>query len=144
MYIVQGAYDQTICYCSSEMKGDFFEFSLTYTGRNEVFRELDRFVWESKHCLRFQNEYSGNVVVDVSEWNSKSEYEFNEYFDAFMYYLHGKQDKLNVTFIVSGECSASLYKSLTTHFDLKVVEPEVGEVAVATHKVKIGFGSRGE
>ena len=144
MYIVQGAYDQTICYCSSEMKGDFFEFSLTYTGRNEVFRELDRFVWESKHCLRFQNEYSGNVVVDVSEWNSKNEYEFNEYFDAFMYYLHSKQDKLNVMFTVSGECSEALYKALRRHFELKVVAPEIGEITVAAHKVAIGFCSRGE
>ena len=144
MYIVQGPYDQTIRYCLSEMKGDFFEFTLTYTAHNEIFRELDRFLWESRHCLRFQNEYSGNVVIDVSGWNNISEYEFNEYFDAFMYYLHSKQDKLNVMFIVSGECSEALYKNLSRHFELKVVAPEIGEIAVAAHKVAIGFCSRGE
>lgn len=127
MVIVQGNYEEIICYCKNTL-GDFFEFEFSYVDNTEHFRELDRFLWESKHCLRFQNEFTGNAVIDLSSWNTKDLYEFNDYFDAFMYYIRSKAISLKVTFIVSTKCSENLYKTLSKHFELQLIEPEKGEV----------------
>ena len=142
MVIIQGEYEDAIRYCVHHISKDYFEFSLSYVDTNERFRELDRFLWESRHCLRFQNEFKGDTLIDLTAWNCKEAYEFNDYFDAFMFYLKSKQDKLNVTFIVSDKCSESLHQKLCRHFDLQVIEPEKGSVNIGESKVPLGFCSR--
>lgn len=144
MVIIQGNYENAISHCKLITDGKYFEFVFPYVEREERFRELDRFIWESKHCLRFKNEYSGNVLIELSEWNEKSKYEFNEYFDAFMYYLRSKADKLRVIFFVNGKCSEILFEKLSEHFDIILMEPGKGEVLLTEHKTSIGFRSKGE
>ena len=144
MVVIQGDYENAIRYCDKITDGAFFEFDFSYVDLNERFRELDRFIWESKHTLRFQNEYRGNVIVELSGWNDKSEYEFNEYFDAFMYYLKSKGNMLNVAFFVNGKCSRALFNCLSRFYEIHLVEPEKGEVSLQTAKVQIGFNSREE
>ena len=83
MYLVQGKYSEAIAKCQKILDGNYFEFEFLYTDESERFREIDRFLYESRHTLRFENEYRGNVVIDISDWNEKT----NSYFDAFMYFL---------------------------------------------------------
>lgn len=142
MIIIQREYEKAVSYLKSTLK-EYFEFAFSYVDQNERFREIDRFLWESKHCLRFKNEYTGNVVIELSGWNTKSLYEFNEYFDAFMYFIKSKNGKLNTLFFVTGECSKNLYDQLSKHFDLKVIDPDRGQITLTDHKITIGFKSRG-
>lgn len=144
MVVIQGNYENAIRYCDFITGGEYFEFVFPYVEQEERFRELDRFLWESKHCFRFQNEYSGNVLVELSGWNDKSKYDFNEYFDAFMYFLRNKADKLNVTFFVNGKCSEALFANLSKHFEIRLTEPGKGDVQLTVHKSSIGFRGKGE
>ena len=145
MVVMQGNYEEAIRYCESKTNGEYFEFVFPYVEQEERFRELDRFLWESRHCLRFQNEYDGNVLIELSGWNDKSKFDFNEYFDAFMYFLRSKADKLNVTFFVNGTCSETLFANLSKHFEIRLMEPGKGEVLLTTvHKAPIGFHGKGE
>ena len=144
MIVIQSDYENAVRYCNSVFGGTFFEFMFFFVDHKEVFRELDRFIWESKHCLRFKNEYSGNVLIELTGWNDREDFEFSEYFDAFMYYLKSRKDKLNTMFLIRGECSSLLFKHLKKHFDLIIIDPEKGEVPMSGGKVAIGFGNRGE
>lgn len=143
MVVIQGTYEKIIRYYESSTNGNYFEFTFPYVGHNEIFRELDRFLWESKHILRFQNAYAGNVLIELSGWNNRSENDFNEYFEAFMYFLRSKADTLRVTFFLEGKCSKDLYEHLKNHYEVQLVEPDKGEVALSeVHHVHIGFGAR--
>lgn len=144
MTVIQGNYESIIRFCNEKTNGNFFEFSFCYVSKNERFRELDRFLWESKHCMRFQNEYIGNVVIDLTAWNGCKEYEFNEYFDAFFYYLKSKSDRIQPLLIVNGKCSTELYKCLRKFYNIRVTELGKGEVPLKNEHVTIGFRESGE
>lgn len=47
--LIQGEYEKAKAHYKSGMLKDYFEFHFVYTSANEVFRELDRFIWESRH-----------------------------------------------------------------------------------------------
>lgn len=113
--IIQGTYKSAIDYCNAVFK-KYFEFTFCYVSDNEIFRELDRFIWESKHEMRFQNYYEGVAVIDLSMWNKKEAYEFNEYFDAFFYYLKGN-DKIHCVFLIDDYCSEQLLKKIKFFFN---------------------------
>ena len=143
MVVIQGTYEDIIHYYEATTVGTYFEFTFSFVGQNEIFRELDRFLWESKHVLRFQNTYEGNVLIELSGWNQKADSDFNEYFDAFMYFLRSKCNVLHVTFFAEGQCSKSLYDHLDKHFDVQLIDPDKGEVTLSeVHHVQIGFGAR--
>ncbi len=143
MVVIQGTYEDIIHYYESTTVGTYFEFTFSFVGHNEIFRELDRFLWESKHVLRFQNTYVGNVLIELSGWNQKADSDFNEYFDAFMYFLKSKCNALQVTFFAEGQCSKSLYDHLKNHFDIHLIDPEKGEVKIhEVHHTRIGFSTR--
>lgn len=72
MYLVQGKYSEAIAKCQKILDDDYFEFEFLYTDESERFREIDRFLYESRHTLRFENEYRGNVVIDISGWSEKT------------------------------------------------------------------------
>ena len=140
MIIIQGSYEQAINYLNSSGES-YFEFVLPYVKQDNPFKEIDRFLWESKHILRFKNEYIGNTAIELSAWNDLEPCEFNEYFDAFMYFLRSKHDKLQPLFIIRGKCSSVLFEKLSKHFELHVYDPDKGEIPFSDKKVAIGFRS---
>jgi hypothetical protein len=142
MIILQGNYEDIVAEINRSTKSNVFEFVFSYVEQDERFRELDRFLWESRHCLRFKNEYSGSVLIDLSGWNDKEDYEFNEYFGAFMYYLKSKDDKMQVKFMVIGKCSKRLFVQLEKYFEIVIVEPGKGEVQITNNNYLIGFTGR--
>lgn len=144
MTVLQGIYEDAIHFCEKKTSGAYFEFMFSYTGPGELFREIDRFLWESKHTTHYQNEYTGSVIIELTPWNEKSDYEFGEYFDAFMYFLKSKREKLDIMFFVSGKCSKTLYDRLGRFFDIKLEEPGKGEVDLTDDKITIGFRGRNE
>jgi len=119
--VIQGKYEKAKKHYREYMLNDFFEFHLVYASTYEKFRELDRFIWESKHDkTRFKNSYKGPVLIDITEWNSNV---LNEYFDAFMYYLKDNP-YLECTFIVQDICSENLKKKLEYFFEISIDELE--------------------
>jgi len=132
--LIQGEYEKAKdCYKSTMLK-DYFEFHFVYTSTNEVFRELDRFIWESKHQkARFKNRYAGPVLIDLTEWNSN---EPNEYFEAFLYYLKDHA-YLECTFIVQNLCEEGFLEKLRNFFEIDVVELEIQKGK--DQKRRIGF-----
>lgn len=52
---------------------DFFEFYFPYVERTERFREIYRFLYESKSTKRYLNEYSVKIILNITEW-SNNEY----------------------------------------------------------------------
>ncbi len=120
--LICGDYAKTLAYCRSYFEEDpFFEFSFSYVSTLERFMELNRFIWESKHLVRFKNEYEGNVMIDLSEWDRHA-YELNEYFDAFLYYLKSKKDKLNICFVSAGNCENALLERLRAVLDVRIIQ----------------------
>lgn len=140
--LVQGRYADALAYCESLFEGEsYFEFSFAYADMQERFVELDRFVWESKHLARFRNEYIGNTVIDLTEWNSHA-YALNEYFDAFLYYLKSKEATLTVCFILTDACEPELIGRLKEVFDVRPVI--LTSTMNQNHtKIKIGFAPQG-
>lgn len=132
MYLVQGKYFETIKKCKKMLDDDYFEFELIYTDESERFREIDRFLYESRHTLRFENEYRGNVVIDISGWSEKN----NSYFDAFMYFLKDNMDKYCCVLISNKKCSDKTIEKLN---DLFTIEEMCLSLPEEKKKVKIGF-----
>lgn len=117
MYLIQGSYEKAIEYCQVNQKS-FFEFEFCYTPMDERFRELDRFLWESRHQMtRYKNCYKGKVVINITSWNQHYP---NGYFDAFMYYLKSKS-YYDVTLIIEEKCSINLLEKLKAFFEIDVV-----------------------
>ena len=68
--IMQGEYSEITARLAETFNDIFFDFNFSYTDENEVFREINRFVWESRHLMtRFKNRYYGPVAISLSEWN---------------------------------------------------------------------------
>lgn len=132
--LIQGDYEKAKKHYTQTMLKDYFEFHFVYASINEVFRELDRFIWESKHQMtRYKNEYTGPVLIDLTEWNAK---ESNEYFEAFMYYLKDHA-YLECTFIVQDKCEKPFLETLEKFFEVNIVELEIRKEK--EHKRRIGF-----
>ncbi|MGN1419170.1 MAG: hypothetical protein ACI4W6_07560 [Acutalibacteraceae bacterium] len=133
MYLIQGNYKKAIRYCYEKLNGEYFEFKFPYVSEDCRFREIDRFLYESKNTLRFENEYIGNIVVDLSEWNKKKT---NIYFEAFMYFLEDNSKKYNCIFIMDKKCDDELFKNIKEFFDIEEIRLDLPETK---KKVKIGF-----
>ncbi len=137
--LVQGDYLKVKKHYEKKQKSGYFEFDFAYAGPLEIFREIDRFIWESRHSkTRYQNSYKGPVLVDLSGWNDKP---LNDYFDAFMYYLKDNYDA-KCTFFCREECSEELEKKLREFFKLSVVS--IGLEDAASTKKAIGFSLDGK
>lgn len=132
MYLIQGKYMDAIERCHKELNGDYFEFEFLYAAETERFREIDRFLYESRHTLRFENEYEGNVVIDISNWCKKQ----NSYFDAFMYFLKDNADKYNCIFICNRKCPKDIIDIMSELFELEEICLNLPEDA---KKERIGF-----
>jgi len=130
MELIQAKYEKAIQYCNSKIKSEYFEFSFSYVSMDERFRELDRFIWEARHqCTRYKNCYSGDIVIDISEWSDK---EPNEYFDAFMYYIKDIYSKHHCIFISEKICDKGIIDRIHEHF----------EITVQTLDIKLGTSKK--
>ena len=113
MKLITGIYSKVKDECNKIFSDGYFDFNFLYVSENEKFMEIDRFLYESRHTLRFKNEYHGNVVIDISEWNQKP---FNAYFEAFMYFIKDNKDKYECIMIVNEYCSTELHTKLKSFF----------------------------
>lgn len=133
MTLITGAYPKVKKECEGMFADGYFEFSFLYTHESERFREIDRFLYESRHTLRFENEYIGNVVLDISEWNRKP---LNSYFEAFMYFLKDNKNKYNCV-MIANDCSDGLREKLRAFFgEIKEIQISVSK---KPEKIQIGF-----
>lgn len=136
--LIQGNYEKAKKHYEKSGKCDYFEFHLAYTPTNETFREIDRFLWESRHQkTRYRNRYEGPVLIDLSSWNGK---ETNTYFDAFMYFLKDNSS-FECTFIVQKQCSAQMEQKLESFFKIKKTVLEQNSIP---SKRTIGFDTEGK
>ena len=135
--MVTGSYEECMEYCGKHLRGGFFEFDFSYVPRDERFREIDRFLWESRHeRARFANRYEGSAVIDMTAWNKHFP---NEYFDAFMYFLKDSADHLDCALIVCGKCSDSFREHIGRFFELNVIELESSGLEEQRGSGRIGF-----
>ena len=137
MFFLQGDYKKIKGYCNDLFGKDYFEFEFTYVSENDKFKEIDRFLWESRHeCTRYKNKYYGNLVIGLNEWN---ENEPNKYFEAFMYFL---KDYLRYAhsciFFVEAQAGNSLISAVEKYFDLLLKELPLTVKKEEANK-KIGF-----
>lgn len=137
MYLLQGDYPNVKDYCEELFADDYFEFELSYVSENEKFKEIDRFLWESRHeCTRYKNRYNGNFAIGITEWNDKTP---NKYFDAFMFFLKDYMSSARSCVIfVEDYIDKSLLNALKKHFNLTIKELSLTEKDDFTMK-KIGF-----
>lgn len=139
MKLVQGDFRKTREYIYTALKGHYFEFDFPYIDENAVFREINRFNDESKSLTRFKNKYTGNVVVDLTDWVDKT---INEYFSAFMYYLVDRTLEFkNSKLIFTSEkiCPHEFLIIIENYFDNKVQLIDLGVKTKDTKKSSIGF-----
>lgn len=137
MYLLQGDYKKVKGFCNDLFTNGYFEFEFSYVSENERFREIDRYLWESRHeCTRFKNRYEGDIVIGLNEWNKNDP---NKYFDAFMYFIKDCQKFTHSCILfVEDYVSESLLTSLKKHFD--IITKEMGlDVKENKSKRKIGF-----
>ena len=133
--IIQGKYERAKKHYEASKHKDYFEFEFPYVDLQSSFREIDRFLWESRHeKTRFKNRYAGDVLIDITDWNNR---QLSLYFDAFMYFLKDNED-YKCTFMVRDCCSAALKERLEEFFELSFVDLLGG---VKTEIRTIGFVS---
>ena len=119
-----------------EKQEDVFEFVFPYVGMTERFREIDRFLYESKHSRRYVSEYVGKVIIDITEW-SDTEY-CNSYFTAFMMFLKDHQRQYDCVLTSEKDCCSKLLSHLQTLFDIEKIS--LGKVRT-DERPRIGFRS---
>lgn len=134
MKLITGNYKKVKSECDRIFSTGYFDFNFLYVSEAEKFREIDRFLYESRHTLRFENEYIGNIVIDISEWNHKP---LNSYFEAFMYFIKDNKAKYECILIVNERCTTELHDKLKGFFDtIKEIQlPVLNE----PRKIRIGF-----
>lgn len=137
MYLLQGDYSEVKGYCKTLFDDDYFEFEFPYVAENEKFREIDRFLWESRHeCTRYKNRYDGNFVIGLNEWNESKP---NKYFDAFMYFLSDKLRFARSCILFVEDCiDEELMTALEKHFNIVEKELTLTEKKSRTQR-QIGF-----
>ena len=139
MKLVQGDFRKTREYVYTALKGHYFEFDFPYIDENAVFREINRFNDESKKLTRFKNKYTGNVVVDLTDWVDKT---INEYFSSCMQYLvHITLEFKNSKLIFTSEkiCPHEFLTTIEDYFDNKIQVIDLGVKTKDTKKSSIGF-----
>lgn len=134
--LIQGDFKNTRNYLMDLFKGDYFDFNFSYTSEHESLKEINRFVWESKHLkTRFKNRYSGPISICLSEWNNRC---LNHYFDAFMYFLKDMSVQADICLYVEKTISREIFEKIKLFFpDISRIDlylPEKKE-----RKPKIGF-----
>jgi len=136
MRLIHGDYEKCIEYCREMAGEEFFEFDFPFVSSDEKFRELDRFLWESRHQhTRFQNRYEGRVVIDITAWNKRYP---NEYFEAFLYFLKGNEDIYSCVMISAEPYSHEVLEKLGKLFKIKEVQLD-GASRSKNKKPKMGF-----
>lgn len=122
MILVQAKYEDAVEYCGRITDGEYFNFCFEYTPETVYFREIDRFLWESRHeCARFRNSYDGPAVIDISEWADELP---NKYFKAFLYFLKdraGRTGEENNILLCDRICGREISDAIEALFQLKTV-----------------------
>lgn len=137
MEIIIGRYDKVLKHCGRLFGREAFIFALSYAGANEPFRELARFVWESRHRTRYRNHYSGNAVIDVTAWVGEKP---NEHFEAFLYYLKDNEDRMTCALISQNVLGSELRAAIERLFDVGVTDLTEADAAVRRPR-RIGFST---
>ena len=135
MELISGSYEKVKHECEKMIGKEYFEFFFPYVEDNvDRFREIDRFLYESRKQTRFKNSYVGNVVIDISDWNNRSS--FNKYFDAFMYFIKDNMNLNRFIFTADKPCNRELFERLQKYFK---IEEMCLEAVKPKQKIKIGF-----
>lgn len=142
---ITGTYESCMDYVS-KLKGDgFFVFNLAYVSENENFREIDRFLWESRHKddgigRKYSNRYSGVAVIDVTAWYKRYP---NEYFKAFFYFLKDQYFILEDIVFIAEKCDDALLEHLSGFFETERVSLDKEERGGVTAERGPGRGRIG-
>lgn len=113
--LVQADFEKAIEYINN-ISGQGFIFELDYVDIAINFREIDRFLWESKKNMRYKNKYKGSVIINLSKWNGKP---INKYFHAFIYMI--RDNYTECSFITESPADNELIDELSKHYNnLKV------------------------
>ena len=116
--LVLAKYERLRSWCKDNFCNDYFEFCFSYTPVREYFREIDRFLWESRHeKARFSNRYNGPTVIDITEWSDATP---NDYFDAFMYFTKDLAAENNVVLVSERACDVEVLSRLKRFFELEI------------------------
>ncbi len=119
--IIQGDYAKITTRLSKTFKNEYFDFNFSFTDENEVFREINRFIWESKHLMtRFKNRYYGSVAISLSEWNNETP---NGYFDSFMFFMKDMFPEDKICFYVESQIRDELLIRIKLFFpNTKIID----------------------
>ena len=140
MELVIANYEYTRSWCRDYFCNDYFEFCFSYTSLKDRFREIDRYLWESRHeKTRFLNRYCGAVVIDISEW---SEAMPNDYFDAFMFFLKDLSTSCQIAMISDKACEEQIVTRLRRFFQIEI--SDLLEKKDLQKTRRIGFAVREE
>ena len=135
MKIITGSFEKVKKQIKIKMGNEYFEFFFPYVEESaDRFREIDRFLYESRKHTRFKNAYIGNIVIDISEWNNNRR--FNNYFDAFMYFIIDNMNLNRFIFTADKPCNRELFERLQKYFK---IEEMCLEAVKPKQKIKIGF-----
>lgn len=116
MDLIQGEYIKIKQYLHKKNQCFSFEFSLPFVEEGQTFREINRFLDESKRLAHFKNQYIGGAIIDVTEWCEKP---INSYFTAFLYFLFDRElaSKQNKHVFISEKiCSKELTNAIADIF----------------------------
>lgn len=119
--IIQGDYAKITARLSKTFKNEYFDFNFSFTDENEAFKEINRFIWESKHLMtRFKNRYYGSVAISLSEWNNEMP---NCYFDSFMYFMKDMFPEEKICFYVESQIRDELLIRIKMFFpNTKIID----------------------
>ena len=116
MELIQGEYIKIKQYLNKKKQCVSFEFAIPFVEEGQTFREINRFLDESKRLAHFKNQYIGGAIIDVTEWCEKP---INSYFTAFLYFLFDRElvSKQNIHVFISEKiCSKELTHAIADIF----------------------------
>lgn len=141
MDLIIANYSKATEFCNTRLGKEYFSFCLSYVPGDYVFREIDRFRWESRHMYtRFKNHYSGPVVVDLTQW---ANHHPNNHFEAFFYYLKDHYQEHECILLSEKPCSNHIIEKLEEFFPLMITDNLHSEKTRKYNRV-IGFAAEEE
>lgn len=140
MQLILANFEDARARCEDRFRDGYFEFCFSFSSERERFREIDRFLWESRHeRTRFENRYVGPTVINITEWSDAAP---NELFDAFLYFCKDISEQSEVILVSERPCNDSIISRLKEFFELEITDTlEHREKTVSR---KIGFAVKEE
>jgi hypothetical protein len=121
--------------------GQTFTFILGYCSPPDHFGEILRYRNELDFAAGRNGSFTGNAVIDLSQWTNDAD---SPFLDAFLAYLfdHGEKVRYVFTAVSGAESEGQLYRKLCEYFPVETLSADLCSAEFLNRHIRKVFGER--